>query len=122
MKRNPRGALHDVPLCGIGHAANAMDDRACVGSISPAPMRVTRGLRSEGVVTVIGNDRAYGRLVMHPFGVSEEDWRKLEHALGRLATLAKTERDWFRGEPSRAEEFLLLQARVNALVPPGTIP
>ena len=71
---------------------------------------------------MIGNDRAYGRSVMHPFGVAEGDWRKLEHALGRMATLAATERDWFRGEPSRAEEFLLLQARVNALVPPGTIP
>jgi hypothetical protein len=59
---------------------------------------------------------------MYPFGVAEEDWRKLEHALGRMATLAATERDWYRGEPSRAEEFLLLQARVNALVPPGTIP
>ena len=71
---------------------------------------------------MIGNDRACGRSVTHPFGVSEEDWRKLEHALGRLATLAATEREWFSREPSRAEEFLLLQARVNSLVPPGTIP
>ena len=65
---------------------------------------------------------AYAPIVAHPFGLSEDDWRKLEGALDRMASLAATEHDWFSGEPSKAEEFLLLQARVNALVPPGTIP